>query len=370
MIFPEDVKDKKAYIKYKKLERHELLNEKKFFESSDGSTINIGWLTHFLKKKIEHLPKDEIEEILSKKDIYSKVNNNATVQKRKAYGFTQGRAKKGEKSSSLLELRRPEIIEYFGRMFTAKEVLKMINTDWGIKFNSLPKLGEFRKKYAKEIQERVEVFKASHSDIRLGVKRSRLEELTYMFGQQKDKWKERGSNESYKLLLQTIESIRKEAEGDRLTIDGKIDISYEGDIQKHLREEVFKTLNLKEVILGRVAARMNIDPIRLIHSLNNSFYSKFSNVLGDFDPEEAANANLIYPSQMNYDFERIGKAQRLIIRDVEEAVVVEEAKRPPKDLDKAQDIRRELLSRLKKKKAKISITNTNVDAITKHRDEK
>jgi hypothetical protein len=57
----------------------------------------------------------------------------------------------------------------------------------------------------------IEKFKLSHVDMRLGVKRSRLEELTYLYGLQKEKFEETKRNDNYNLLLRTLEQIRKEA---------------------------------------------------------------------------------------------------------------------------------------------------------------
>lgn len=356
MKFPEGVTDKKAYLKYKKLEKHPIINEDQKFEASDGLEVNLAWFPHHLRKKIEHLPTEEQEEILEKKETFHSINNNATVQKRLAFGLKQGRPGINKKAKSLLDLRGAEIIDYFGRMYTTKEVLKIINEDWGIRYDSLKRLEEFRAKHTKTINEKIEKYRMSHHDIRLSTKRSRLEELTDLFREQKDKYKKTTSDSSLKLVLNIIEQIRKESEGDRLTIEGKVDVNYEVNIQRHLREEVFSTMNIKEIILGRVSARMGVNPIKLIHSLNQSFYAKFSNVLGDYDSDEASE-EMVYPSQMNYDFERIGKRQAAIDRNVEEAVVEdEEETKINRDDDRAKSIKEIMLAKLKDKKTKLKST--------------
>ncbi len=369
MEFPEDVTDKKAYIKYTKLSKHRILNEDTIQKASDGEDINVAWFPHIVRKKIEHLPLDEQKHFLEEKELYSSINNNATVQKRLAFGLKQGRGAGKDGTPSLLDLRGPEIIEYFGRLFTPQEILKVINQDWGIDFRSVKQLQDFRKRHAKEIAEEVEKFKASHSDVRLAVKRSRLEEYTYLYGQQKEKYENSRSDSSYKLLLDTLEKIRKESEGDRLTIDGKVDINYEQNLQGHLRNEIFKTINLKEIIIGRVAARMGVSPVKLIHSLNNSFYKKFSNVLGDFNPEEGQDEQT-FPSQMGYDFERIGKSQRMWDRLAEDAVIEEEKGNADKDGEKAAEIKRLMLEKLKKKKAKLNTAKSTIIADDKNKNGK
>lgn len=295
---------------------------------------------------------------MTRKDLFHKINNKANAQKRKAFGGTMGRTKK---YGGVLATRKQELIEYFGRMFTVDEMLKHINEDWGIQIGRQA-VEKFRKEHAVEIERKIEVFKSSYSDIRLGVKRSRLEELVWLYAQQKDKYKDTLSREDYKLLLTTLESIRKEAEGDRLTIDGKVDVSYEANIQMHLREEVFKTLNLKEIILGRVAARMNVNPVKLIYSLNQSFYKKFSNVLGDFNENENDD-DVTFPSQMNYNFEKIQKYQVQRDMEVEEAVVVEENENE-KSEEKAQTDKDSIVEKIKRKREAMRKTQADVNADT------
>lgn len=346
---PEGVVDKEAYKEYLKLSVNPILTTKKVHICSDYTEVNLALFPHLITKIIEHLPVEEQNSILTKKQIYYKLQNKLTAVKRKAFGKTQGGANvKG--TNSLLSDRRTELVELFGRMFNVDEILKIVNKEWGIPV-SKDTVKRFRTDNREEIEKRIEIFKASYSDIRLGVKRSRLEELVYLYGRQKDKYIDTNAREDYKLLLSTLDHIRKEAEGDRLTINGKVDVSYEANIHMHLREEVYKSLNLKEIILGRVAARMGISPVKLIYSLNNSFYNKFSNVLGTFDEDAANSTEVVYPSQMNYDFERIKREAQKRDEEIEDAIIVEENK-DEKDLSRAERIKQEMLEKIARKKEK------------------
>jgi hypothetical protein len=354
---PEGVTDREAYDEWLKLSKHPILTTKRVVELSDGEVVNLASFPHIIQKRIQHLPVKEQTSVMAKKDLYYKINNKATALKRAAFGLKQGRQEKG---SGLLDSKREEMLEYFGRMFTVDEVLKIVNTEWGIPMNKQSVMN-FRKEYASEIESRVEKFKASYSDIRLGVKRSRLEELVWLYSKQKEKYENSRSREDYKLLLVTLEQIRKEAEGDRLTIDGKIDVNYEATIHAHLRDEVFKSMNLKEIILGRVSARMNVNPVKLIFSLNQSFYAKFSNVLGTYDDE--SQGELIYPSQMNYNFEKIQKYQEQRDQEVQDAVIVEESS-DKKDEAKATDAKAKMIEKLKMKREAMKETKANINAET------
>ena len=355
---PEGVIDEEAYQEWLSKSKHPILTTKKMYECSDGTEINLASFPHVITKKIQGLPVKEQNKILTKKQLYSQINNKATALKRKAFGSKQGRV---DKHGGILATKKQELIEYFGRMFSIDEMTKHVNTEWGIPIKKKA-IEKFRKDNSVEIDRQIDIFKASYSDIRLGVKRSRLEELVWLYGKQKDKYTETLSRDDYKLLLVTLESIRKESEGDRLTIDGKVDINYEANIQQHLREEVFRTLNLKEIILGRVAARMNINPVKLIYSINQSFYAKFSNVLGDFDEAEGKE-NLAYPSQMNYNFEKIEKYHVQRDNEVQEAIIVEETENK-KDSEKANKQKEDIVAKLKRKREAMKQTRSDINADT------
>ena len=355
---PEGVIDEEAYIEWLKKSKHPILTTKRMYTCTDGTEINLASFPHIITKKIAHLDVKEQNKLLTKKTLYSQINNKATALKRKAFGSKQGRV---DSHGGILATKKQELIEYFGRMFSIDEMVKHVNTEWGIPIKKKA-IEKFRKDNSVEIDKQIDIFKASYSDIRLGVKRSRLEELVWLYGKQKDKYTETLSRDDYKLLLVTLESIRKEAEGDRLTIDGKVDVNYEANIHMHLREEVFRTLNLKEIILGRVAARMNINPVKLIYSLNQSFYSKFSNVLGDYNEEEGKEDSA-YPSQMNYNFEKIEKYHVERDREVEEAVVVEE-KENKKDMKKASKSKEDIIAKLSRKRDAMKKTRSDINADT------
>lgn len=351
---PERVVDREAYLEMLKIQKLPILNEKKNYKCTDGKVVSISDLEWRLKKSIEHLPEIEQRKIIKLKRVYQTTLNKLTRLKQLAFaGSYNGSNGKG----GIMEERKQEILGLFGRMFTSEEVHRIMNKDWGIPVN-LVTVQKFRKKYAPQIERLIDEYRISHADVRLGVKRSRLEELSWLYSNMKEKYIQKDRAQDYKLLLQTLESIRKEAEGEQVTINGKIDLNYEANIHLHLRNEVFKTLNLKEIILGRVAARMGISATRLIMSLNNSFYNKFSNVLGEFDPDQQGDA--IFPSQMGYDFEKIRRVQTKIDEEIEEAEIVEEYSEEEKK--KSSKKKETLAERIKKNRAKMKKSESELDA--------
>ena len=129
-------------------------------------------------------------------------------------------------------------------------------------------------------------------------KRPRLEELAWMYSKMKARYVSLNGIDAYNSMLRTLEQIRKEAEGDVLNINGVLDVNIEVTIQNHIQKEILKTINLKEIILGRVAARMNFDTKKLVAGLHNSYYAKFVDISGEYDEE----AEMNYPSNQAYDF--------------------------------------------------------------------
>ena len=321
-----------------------ILVERRYFEASDNVTYDLAWLPKYLEKKIEHLPEKERRKIRAFKSIYYFALNTANVYKREAF---KKDAAKSISSESILDGKKTELIDLFGRMFSGEEVLAIVNNDWHF-HTSIETLNKFRKNNIEAIAIKIEEYKRSHSDVRLGIKRSRLDELTYLYSDRKKRYLETRRADDYKLLLITLEQIRKEVEGDKLIIEGSVEVNIEATIQNHLRTEIFKTLPLKEIILGRIASRMNIAPSKLVKSLNDSYYSKFSKFLdsqaSDIDFE------MSFPSDESYDFDSISKYHEdLKIQREEEKLVKSQHL-----IEDASDNRQELLNNVRNRAMKVT----------------
>lgn len=298
---PDGVADAKEYKKYISLSKHPKLRNT-IYIASDGTEVNIGMLPHRLRKKIEHLSPKEQEDILELKRQYNVIRGKVSAAQAKAFGRAgmYGGKNKEQLQANRLSPFEEDIIELLGRMFTVAEVVKIMGEDNGIDVNE-DEVKEVLKKHIIEIERKREEFRAKVTDVRLYSKRPRLEELTWMFSKMKTRYINLNSIDSYNSMLKTLEQIRKEAEGDIININGVLDVNIEAKIQNHIQKDVLKTINLKEIILGRVAARMNYDPQKLIAGLHNSYYAKFVDISGDYDPTAPMN----YPSSSAYDFNAI-----------------------------------------------------------------
>lgn len=301
ITIPEDVVNPKEYKKMIALQNNPKLHNT-IYISSEGDEINIAMLPHRLKKFIEHLSPQEQEEILAIKSEYNRLRAKISTAHSLAYGRAgrYGGKKKEDVVKYQLSPFEEDIIELLGRMFTISEVVRIMGEDNGIIVNEND-VKDVLKRHISEIESKREEFRNKVTDVRLYNKRPRLEELAWMYSKMKMRYVSLNSVDAYNCMLRTLEQIRKEAEGDIVTLNGAVDVNIEVTIQEHIQAEILKTINLKEIILGRVAARMNYDPAKLIAGLHNSYYAKFVDIGGDYDE----NAEMKYPSASAYDFAEI-----------------------------------------------------------------
>lgn len=350
---PEGVVDIKQYKKMLALQKHPIL-QNTIYVASDGSEINVGMLPHQLKKHIEHLSLKEQEMVIDLKYRYNTLRGKVAAAKAKAYGRSgmYGGKKKSEVQVNKISPFEEDIVELLGRMFTVAEVVKIMGEDNGISVNE-DEVRDVLKKHVIEVEKKREAFRNKVADVRLYNKRPRLEELAWMYSKMKSRYVALNGIEAYNAMLRTLEQIRKEAEGDVININGALDINIEATIQEHIQREILRTINLKEVILGRVAARMKYDPMKLVAGLHNSYYAKFINISGDFDSE----AEMLYPSNSAYDFTLIEKQAKQDITDVSATPLTMQ------QASSAQNIKELFLAKIRQQQQLIEARNGGFDAI-------
>lgn len=352
ITIPEDVLNPKEYIKMIALEKHPILRNT-IYISSEGDEINIAMLPHRLKKYIEHLSPKEQEDIIELKRKYNQMRAKITTCKAMAYGRA-GRYGGEKKEVALLNKLSPfeeDIIELLGRMFTVAEVVKIMGEDNGVIVQE-NEVKDILKKHIVDIERKREEFRNRVTDVRLYNKRPRLEELAWMYSKMKARYVAINSTDAYNAMLRTLEQIRKEAEGDILNINGVLDVNIEVTIQNHIQQEILKTINLKEIILGRVAARMNYDPKKLIAGLHNSYYAKFIDISGEYSED----ADMKYPSNSAYDF---GMIERIAGKEV---INVKAEDVTDKERSAAKNIKDLFLAKLRKQKQEMEARQAGFDA--------
>ena len=351
IAIPEDVTNPKEYMKWIAYKQNPILLQPKHMTST-GEEINIAMLPHRLRKCIEHLAPKEQEELLELKAKWININAKANTAKAMAYN-RMGRYA-GQLVDKVKQVTIPfedDVTELLGKMFTIPEVVRIMGEDNGIAMDE----GDVRrvlKKNIVDIERRREEFRNKVVDVRLYNKRPRLDELAWMYSQMRTRYVSLNTMESFNAMIRVLEQIRKESEGDILNINGVLDVNIEVEIQNHIQKEMLRTINLKEIILGRVAARMNWDLKKLVAGLHNSYYAKFVNVSGDFDPD----AEMSYPSQQNYDFNKIQMGAKDDIEDIEAEDVTDAQK------VKADSIRDIFLKKIQAQRSELEKREANFKA--------
>ena len=329
---PDVVVDKAAYVKFIALSRNPIIKNH-YVETSDGENINLRTAPQWIRKYIAHLTPVEQEEIMQKKQEWQRINMKMRAAESTAFGKKYGRV--GRPKQDSLE---HDIVEMLGKMFTIPEVVRIMGEDNEV-IVSEDQVKSIMKRRLPEIERKREEYRNKVADVRLYSKRPRLEELAWMYGKMKMRYVAYNSIESYNAMLRTLEQLRKEAEGDQININGALDVNVNVEIQAHIQKEILKTINLKEIIIGRICARMGYDPKKLITSLHNSYYSKFVQISGDFDP----NAEIEYPSLINYDYNEIERRNA----DVDDIVDITAEEIKDEEKDKADAVRQMFLAKIR-----------------------
>lgn len=336
IAIPDEVVNPKAYLKYVALAKHPLLNNH-YTETSTGEEVNLGIATHHFKRYIAHLAPKEQEILLALKTKYNSLLMKRGAAKSAAFGTKRGK-KKNQYSAF-----EGDVIELLGRMFSIAEVVRIMGEDNEVVVTE-EQVKDVLKKNIVEIERKRDVFRNKVADVRLFNKRPRLEELTWMFSKMKMRYIALNSTEAYNAMLRTLEQLRKESEGEIVNINAALDVNINAEINAHIQKDILKTINIKEIILGRIAARMNYDMGKLVAGLHNSFYHKFVQISGDFDPDE----EMQYPSLINYDYNEIER------RNAEINDVVEIKAEPVDDVEKekAQSVKDLFLKRIREQRKK------------------
>lgn len=356
IVIPEQVKNKGEYMKYIEMHDKLIADPDYFYQTSDPEVIINTVCNHgTILRLISHLPQDEQNKILTISKRVRGDSARTAHQKKRAYGtLVKNNGKNDDVPDEFMLLtnrdhslfyaeRGAEVLEYFGRYFTLQEVHRVINNEWGYPIN-INTLKQYRIDNIDKITERQAEFKREYGDIRLGYKRSRMEELSYLFNTRRDIYSHSKKLDDSKEIRAILEQLRKEVEGDSLTINGNLHVEHDIRIQQQLNEQVMKGLNLKALIVARVAAKLGVDPLILQFKLINSYYAKFTG----FKPADKniLTDEIIYPSQLIYDFDMIRVKNAQLIADEAEIVETLTPTITPEQKEKAIDIKSMVMKKL------------------------
>tara|TARA_R110000772_G_C13310332_1_gene440633 strand:- start:35285 stop:36394 length:1110 start_codon:yes stop_codon:yes gene_type:complete len=361
---PDDVVNEEAYLKYLKIRDSKALKQgTRMISTSDISlVIDPLFLLDIIKDYIKNLPSEEQIAILERVKVVKILNKKKYKYKSDAFGKKSSPAldvTAGESGVMFLDERSSEVLEYFGRYLSIDEVLKILYVEWGIDVNRM-QLTKFHSDHKDKIVALQETFRKDTNNVRLSHKRGRLEELSFLYGDRREKYEVSRSRAEADMMLKILKQVKDEMHINTLNIKGEVTHKIQHTVAEHIEREIMGSLAINDIIIARAAFRMGVNPALLINRLHNSIYAKFSgfNVSSqDFMSEEVK-----YPSTMVYDWRAIAKKHK--DKDaVEEYTEFDEI--PEKEVPNIRKIREELKKKAAERKGVIDKVKDNVDKKTK-----
>lgn len=316
----EEIIDNASHKKYLALKKELYESPDRYYQlSTEDFKIDLFATVSILQKQCKNkkVPDEEFDIILEKASVFRvKLGDLAALKKKALAKKINLEVLDDGRYISKIEVKRAEILGLFGKMFSVTEVHKVLVTDWGLKDVSYNELLAYYKRNIDRITELQNDYKnKTNEDFRLGFKRSRLEELTWLYNINKDEILKYQSIERTKVLQSLLESIKKEIEGD-LVINGKFQVDIEETINFKVQQDLIKDFPLGVIILAKLAGKRNINPMVLLSRLANSHYSKFT---GFRTPTNSMHTDEIdYPSALIYNIDDLEKKNAEITKKDEE----------------------------------------------------
>lgn len=306
--YPKGVINNEDYDNYLLLTNQWKNHIQRYYKNkSKNVEIDLAQPTKYIEEEIKKNKISDSEAELIKKinlEIYSIVMK-ATLFKKRAFGDTRvGIGENGDFIPDEISMITPIAIDLFGRFYKVEEVHQVIQQDLEIVNVSIYQLKNIYKDNVAKIKELQDKFKSSYSDCRLGYKRSRLEELQYLYNERKQIYSNDKSRENEKQLQSLLESIKKECDGD-LVINGNFNVTVENQADLFVKQEILKELNISMFVLSRIAGRMNVNPLFLLSRLANSRYSQFSGYSPRGLSPTSMTDEIDYPSNLIYNWSTI-----------------------------------------------------------------
>lgn len=311
-------------------------------------------IEEFLKQE-EKLTKTEIELIRKiNKEIYYLVQK-ATLYKKRAFGDNRSILTEEGFIADDLSGCTPVIIDLAGRYFKPEEIHQSLCEDMEITTISISQIKTVIKNNISKIKELQEKYKKDYSDIRLGYKRSRLEELQLLYNQRKSIYNKSFSREDEKQLTSLLNLIKQEVQGD-LTVNLNANVTIEEKANDYVKNEILKSLNVSMFILAKMAGRMNINPLLLISRLAHSRYAQFTGFSEHGLSPTAQTDEISYTSNLTYNWGQIEVKNQQIVEDDKKLAELPNIDKPKQ----INSLKTKLLERLKQaeqplKKGKESI---------------
>ena len=302
-----EVVNQSAYEQFLNMSENPWITDKRYYRCQNDPLLSIDLLARKteLRKFISHLPEQEQRYIWTIKFICERAYLLVTKYKKVALGQEQWISsfqKLNIDDTLVLENRKADMLGLFGKMYSAEEVHRIVTQDWKVSV-SIYAIENFRTKNLDKIIELQKEYTNNYQDVRLGYKKSRLEEYMWLYNETKQQYENTQSKEDRKFLKELLESIKREVEGDIIRIEGDLQVNIEHTLNVHVQKEIYSKLPINEMILTRIAMRTGVNPLLMLYRLQNSYYSKFTGFLPKSEDETLTLPE--YPSSHVYDLDKL-----------------------------------------------------------------
>jgi hypothetical protein len=340
---PVNIVNKELYAEYQVLDNQRRTAKDRYWECPNGKKVDLFGSQHFIKRDMlkngcQQKSVDKAFEISGK---FKKIAGRLISMKRR-FNSIDGNS---YRTSPVLEERYSEILDLFGKYYTETEVHRIISTEWEYKnltFNEVKKFAIQNRDKIAELRRQQE---EEYSDISIHSKRSQLGKLNYLLQDRMQHYEKKPTIENSREIRAIIMDAVKIVNGNQIKLDisGKIDIEATLTVSMEYQQTVLKQMTIQQLVLSRVAAKLNVNPIMLMSRLAHSWYSKFN---GFNKNDDLINSKPLYPSAINYDFSDLGvkfEKQEGFDDRMKELPII-------KDIEVVEDISARILKLIKEKK--------------------
>lgn len=300
----------------------------------DGNPIHLDMTMGpgILRKKIQDRPQSEQDRLMTISSRFrSLIARKANATKKWNVSIHKG---------SVLDVKKTEILEMFGRLYTVDEVHKEIWERWGIRVN-IATVTKFYHDNLNDIDKLRSKYESSYSDLSLTKKKSRLDRLSSIFHILWQRFREEERVQQASELRAILKDIKQEVEGELIRIDfeGKLDVDMTININQKIGE-ITPKIPIAAIVVALVAGKAGLDPLKMMSKLSGSYYSNLSGYGRKFDPD----AQVIDVRSLVYNWDEIDTLHRTKPIDVMIEDVVELDEKTSKGIKGKKDTMLNLLS--------------------------
>lgn len=247
----------------------------------------------------------------------------------------------------------PIIIDLASRFYKVDEIHQVLCEDLEVTSVTENQIKNVIKENITKIKSLQEEFQKDYSDVRLAYKRSRLEELQYLYNIRKSAYNRSQSRDDERQLMTLLESVKKEIQGD-LVVNANMNLQIEEKSNQFIEQEMLKTLNISMFVLARICGRMNVNPDLILSRLAHSRYAQFSGYSPQGLSSTAETDPIDYASNITYNWNEIKAKNEEYLEDNKKLAEL------PIPKEGAEDIKTKLLKRLAEAKKPLEAGKNNL----------